>query len=284
MSNRGINDIELRELITDPASQSGVGNVYVKQDGHLWYQEPNGTKHKITPLPTGGGGGTPLAIYDKWIEYWLSTSLNLIGTTFVGANIGGGNNGGIINQTNINGFYHYGVFIRSGTNANSGYRYNTNTQLGDFFGTISHKFQCIYMPMTAFTGRLVRLGYHDVISFTTPQDGVYFELNENQVICVTRNFPSVTSQTMTTTMNLGTNYHFDIEVNAAGTSAIFRLTNADTQTLLETITITTNIPTTADRGFGTAFVATEASTTASNIGILRFIGTGTIEGFNRARG
>jgi hypothetical protein len=50
------------------------------------------------------------------------------------------------------------------------------------------------------------------------------------------------------------------------------------------VTITTNIPATSARAFGAGLVATEATTTASDIGVLYSLGFGTIPGFQRATG
>jgi hypothetical protein len=77
-------------------------------------------------------------------------------------------------------------------------------------------------------------------------------------------------------------YTFDIEVNADGTSARFRVYEGNSNTPIMDVTNTANIPTTAARAFGAGVVATEASTTASDIGILYGVGIGTVEGFELA--
>ena len=86
------------------------------------------------------------------------------------------------------------------------------------------------------------------------------------------------------TLSLATLYTFDIDVNAAGTSARFRVYAGTSATPVLDQTITTNIPTTSARVFGTGIVATGASTTASDIGVLFGMGYGTVEAFNRAYG
>jgi hypothetical protein len=59
--------------------------------------------------------------------------------------------------------------------------------------------------------------------------------------------------------------------------------NGSTGATLLDVTNTTNIPTGTARSFGSGIVATELSTTASDIGVLYMLGEGTVAGFNRAR-
>jgi hypothetical protein len=77
-------------------------------------------------------------------------------------------------------------------------------------------------------------------------------------------------------------YTFDIEVNSAGTQARFRIYADNNPAAVFDETVTTGVP----YGFNiqARFAVIEASTTASDIGILYSLGIGTIAGFNRVRG
>jgi hypothetical protein len=88
---------------------------------------------------------------------------------------------------------------------------------------------------------------------------------------------------MATTLSLDEIYLFDIESNTAGTLITYKLINANTNVVIETATIATNIPTTHTRGFGVSLVATEASTTLSEICVIYYAGNGTVNGYNRQR-
>ena len=227
-----------------------------------------------------GGGSTPLAFSDFWQEHQFNTlTPPMMGATAISS----GTNNTAITSANLSPRYPYGAFLRSSTTANGGYRYQVVNTGYDFFGTISHKFQCVFYWMTSFTGRTIRLGYLDTSTSADSSDGAYFEILNNVINCKTASSAVRTTTPMTATLSLSINYAFDIEVNANGTLVTFRLYNADTSTLIETQTITTNIPTTNARTFRASFVATEVSTTASDIGILRYIGFGTIDGFNKRR-
>lgn len=203
---------------------------------------------------------------------------------WVGAAISSGTNTTAVPAASMLGYNPFGVFLRSSTTAGGGYRYNTTSAAADYFGVISHKFRCQFQWLTSFTGRTVRMGYHDVTSNVAPTDGAYFEANDGTLSCVTANNASRTTNATTLSLSLGVPYTFDIEVNAAGSSARFRVYSGTNATPVLDVTNTTNIPTTSARAFGAGVIATESSTTASDMGVLYLIGMGTINGFNRYRG
>jgi hypothetical protein len=179
--------------------------------------------------------------------------------------------------------YPYGVFFRSSTATNAGYRFTTSLLNTNFFGGVAQKFQAAIMCKTSFTGRTVRVGFHDSITSADAADGAYFEILDNVVNCKTSTNSVRTTVTMATTLSLDEIYLFDIESNTAGTLITYKLINATTNVVIETATIATNIPTASTRGFGVALVATEASATASDICVIYYAGTGTVNGFNRQR-
>jgi hypothetical protein len=235
------------------------------------------------PIISATGSSSPLAMHDNWQETWFYHN-NPVQPYLIGIGLASGTQSSGITSGFITGKYHHGVLIRSSTSANSGYRFLTTLNAADYFGVVSHKLQCVYMPVTAFSDRLVRLGYLSTTSSADAQNGAYFELIGNQINCKTASANVRTTITMTTTMSLSTHYLFDIEVPSNGSSVTFSLYNADNESLIETQTITTNIPTTAARAFGSGIIATANTLAASDIGICRFFGMGTIAGYNRARG
>jgi hypothetical protein len=130
----------------------------------------------------------------------------------------------------------------------------------------------------------VRIGYLDSTTSADAVDGAYFELSGDVCSAKTASNSTRTTNATTLTLALNTAYTFDVEVNAAGTSARFRVYAGTSETPVLDVTNTTNIPSTSARGFGHGVVATESSTTASDIGILYMLGEGTVAGFTRARG
>lgn len=241
----------------------------------------------IQNLPEGGGSADipAIGLWDFWNLYRIGTTNVASGDLFLGAAVSSGTNNTAIPAGGLSGYNGYGVFLRSSTTANGGYRYQTSSLVTDYFGTISHKFRFQFLWRTAFTGRLVRGGFHDTSTNADATDGAYFEIDGDICRAKTANNGTRTTHATTITLALDTAYTFDIDVNAAGTEARFRVysgTNYDTP--LMDVTITTNIPTTSARAFGAGVVATESSTTASDIGILYSIGVGTVEGFARAHG
>jgi hypothetical protein len=232
----------------------------------------------------GGYTPPPMGLWDFWSLYRIGSTNAAAGDMFLGAAIGSGTNTTAIATTGLTGYNGYGVFLRSNTTANGGYRYQTSSVVSDYFGTISHKFRFQFMWRTSFTDRTVRGGYLDTTTSADATDGAYFEIAGSVVTAKTANNSARTSAPTTITITLDTPYTFDIDVNAAGTQARFRVYEASSPIAVLDQTITTNIPTTSARAFGAGVIATEASTTASDIGVLYSIGMGTIAGFDRING
>lgn len=229
-----------------------------------------------------GAADTPVGLWDYWIE---ARSGQATQNHWVGAAISAGNNTGAIAAADLQGYNPNGIFLRSGTTANGGYRYLTNNLATQYFGVIAKKFCCAYKPKTAFTGRLIRIGFLDTNSAADAVDGAYFEI-DGAGTCFAKTASNSVRTTNPTSIALaiGTNYIFEIESNQAGTEIRFRVYANDSPTAILDVTSTTNIPNTSARVFGSGIVATESSTTASDIGILYMLGEGTVAGFARARG
>lgn len=243
----------------------------------------------VSSLPTSGDGGAvdlpALGLWDWWYQGRIGSTNVAANDIFLGAAITSGTNTTAIPAGSLAGYNHHGVFLRSSTTANGGYRYQTSSLVSDYFGTISHKFRFQFLWRTAFTGRLVRGGYLDTNTSADSTDGAYFEIDGSTCRAKTANNSVRTTHATTITLALDIAYTFDIEVNAAGTEARFRVYGGtDYDTPLMDVTITNNLPTTSARAFGVGLVATESSTTASDIGILYGMGIGTIAGFARAHG
>lgn len=259
--------------------QDIVGAMFIDSGSvDLTYDDVNGT---MTAAASGGGGGSALGLHDWWIEYVFAHG-NAVAGPFLGAAISSGTNTTAVPAAAMQGFNPYGVFLRSSTTANGGYRYQT-TFVNDYFGVQSHKFRGRLLLTTQHTGVTVRLGYCDTVTNADATDGAYFEIVAGAVVAKTANNAARTTQG-SLALSLNTVYTFDIEVNAAGTSARFQIWAGTNTTAVFDQTIATNIPVTSARAFGAGIVATEASTTALDMLILYSMGFGTVEGCARARG
>lgn len=230
------------------------------------------------------GGGSPLGLWDFWSESWLGSANFASLDGFVGAAVLSGTNNTAIPAAALLGYNPHGVFLRSSNTADGGYRYQTFSVVGQFFGSATAKFRGRFMWLTSFTGRTVRIGFHDATTAADAGDGAYFEIVGAVCSAKTANNTARTTAGTTATLSLNVPYTFDIDVAANGASARFRVFGGTSETPVLDQTITTNIPTTSARSFGAGIVATEVSTTASDIGILYSLGFGTIAGFNRATG
>ena len=249
-------------------------------------KQPTGDYATNTALSSGLATKQDLIVPLMPYDYWYETRFqNTNGTQahIAGSAISSGTSSSTVPILASNTLYPYGVFLRSATSVNGGFKYNTSLINTDFFGGVAKKFQTAIMWKTSFTGRTVRVGFHDSGTNADATDGAYFEILGNVVNCKTSTNAVRTTVTMVTTLSLDEIYLFDIESNTAGTLITYKLINANTNVVIETATITTNIPTSSTRGFGVSLVATEATTTASDICVIYYIGNGTVNGFNRQR-
>lgn len=225
-----------------------------------------------------------LGLWDYWTDWRAGSGNAAAPGSFVGAAVSSGTNNTAIPTAGMAGYNDHGVFLRSSTTANGGYRYQTTSLVGMYFGVIARKFRCQWLPKL-FTGVTVRLGFHDTNTSADATDGAYFEIAGNTCSAKTANNSTRTNHATTITLALDTAYTFDIEVNAAANEARFRVWGGnDYATPLMDVTIATNIPSTSARSFGAGIVATESSTTATDIGILYSLGLGTPAGFARLAG
>lgn len=254
-------DLEIGELAVNVA------------DAKLFTKNASNT---VIELGGGGGGGTPAnrAPHDYWIEQYFGTT-TAADQVFTGAAVSGGVNTGTL--TSFDGIWDYGVFIRSGTTANGGYRYSPTSQITAYMGTVEKQFMMVWKSLTSHTGRTIRAGWIDTTSSADATDGVYFEILDGVARGKTSNNSVRTSAASSFTLVLGQAYLF--EISATSTSASFKITNATTDAVVYTETITTNIPSTSARASGAGMIATEATTTASDIGILYNMGFGTKTGY-----
>ena len=203
----------------------------------------------------------PLSQFDEWSEATFHNSTATILDMFLGAAVSGGTNSAAIPAAAMDGKHWSAVFLRSGTTANGGYRYQS-TPFSIYFGQKSAKFVAVSLWRTSFSGRTVRLGFHDSQTVADAVDGVYFEILDAVVSAKTSN-NSVRTGGATYTLSLDTWYRSEIDVSADGSSAQFRIYNDTTNVLLYDESITTNIPNTAARATTVGIVATEVTTTAS---------------------
>lgn len=234
-------------------------------------------------IDAAGGSAPPLLPADYYGDYYFLHT-NAVAGPWIGAAVASGTNTTAIPVASMDGLFPFGVFLRSSTTANGGWRYSAASLIGAYFGSGDHKFQCAFKWQTSFTGRTVRMGMLDTTTSGDSTDGAYFEVLADIVSAKTANNSTRTTNPTTYTLSLNTTYTFDIEVEANGASARFRIYDTNNPTPVYDETNTTNIPTTTARSFGVGIVATEVSTTASDIGVLYRMGYGNVAGFNRARG
>ena len=225
-----------------------------------------------------------LGVFDWWSDNLFGSSNLAAADAFIGAVVSGGNNSGILPTAAMDGCFDFGVFLRSGTTANGGYRYATSQAIGGRFSQKTKKFKCVFTPLTSLTARTYRIGYHDSVTFADAVDGAYFEIIDGTCSGKTANNSVRTTNATTVNLTVGVRYTFEIDVNAAGTSARFRVFENDNETPVMDVSNTDNIPTTTARTFGAGFIGTDSSVTASDLGVLWYMGLGTINAYRRLTG
>lgn len=222
---------------------------------------------------------TPLGLWDFWYYYRITTTGVAASDMFIGAPVSSGTNTTGLLATGQAGYNSHGVYLRSSTTPNGGYRYYASSLVADYFGAISKKFRVQFMWKISFTGRTARTGFLDTATSVDSTDGAYFEILDNVCSAKTANNSVRTTNAVTVTLSLDVAYTFDIDVNKDGTEARFRVYAGNDNTPIMDVVNTTNIPVVVLRAFGIGFIITEVSATASDMGVIYGIGTGTIEAF-----
>lgn len=116
-----------------------------------------------------------------------------------------------------------------------------------------------------------RFGFLDNTDRTAPTDGVYFKQAGDTLTGQTANNTTISTTGTSYTITTHTWYRGVVELNTAGTLATFTLYADDSDTVLWTDTLATNIPTGADRVVGHGDICTlDSSTGAVIIGYLDY--------------
>lgn len=241
----------------------------------IFAEDMNEIVQALTPLP--------LSLADYWAEWRILTTSSTQGN-FIATAISAGTITTALPAASINGYTPHGVFIRSAVTAGSGYRFSATSTVSDYFGQIAHKFFCDFMFLTSHTLRYHRFGFQDSSTISAPTDGAYFKIDEGVCVAVTSNNATRTTAGSTLTLDLSKAYRFDIEVNQAGTSARFRVFEIITGTKVYDETLTTNIPVTSSRAFGTSVISLFNDVTTVDIGVIYTLACGTVNGFLRSCG
>jgi hypothetical protein len=171
----------------------------------------------------------------------------------------------------INGDHPGIVRLISSTTANGGYRFQTangaltsapsNIRLkgGEVFNGV------VYHNNLATT--TVRLGFHDSITSADAVDGCYFEIpTTGAAVGKCSNNSTRTTTAGSYTISINTWYSYRITLNSDATLATFEIFNsAGTALFTSNNTVNANIPKTSGRETGVGIVATESSTTATDM-------------------
>lgn len=156
---------------------------------------------------------------------------------------------------------HPGVSrFSSSTSANSGYRIGTDLNSIRLKG--GEESVAIINPTDLSSGTTVRVGFLDNTTSTDAVDGVYFEWSgSGAIILKTSNNSTQSSSSTITTLSTSTWYKLKIVVTS--TSSVTGYVYNATGTLINSATLTTNIPSTSGREVGVGLVATNSGTTAT---------------------
>lgn len=238
---------------------------------------------KRTPIASLINEAYPDALkpWDEWIEtrFPFTTSPQ---PALVGAAISSGSSNNASPIISLqDGYYQNGVMLSSSATLNSGYRW-LGTHSAIQFGMKAMKSVAIMRHINT-TNSMVRSGFHDTTTFAEPTDGVWFDVvNGNVTGCTRANATKYTTSSYALTLNAA--YILDIEVNAAGTLATFRVLNALTEEVLWSETLDQGIPLTTSRMTNMGVIGTVSTAVSSNVVIFYAFGFGTPAGYNHARG
>ncbi len=260
-------EVTLSQALDWANGTAADGNILTRSGG-AWVQQP-------------GGAYSVLKDVDAWNERWFANTNASGSDPFIGAAISSGTNTTAPSGTALDGTRYGGVLLRQSATGNSGYLYQT-VATAVRFGTENRLFRAHIFHATSLANRTIRVGFHDSTTSADAVDGVYFEIVAGVATGKTsaNSVRSTTGTTHTATVNVW--YVYEIEVNAAGTLATFRVLDTN-ESQLFSATLTTNIPTASGRESAVGIVATANTGGAADICVIGFMGFGTRAGYNRMR-
>jgi hypothetical protein len=158
--------------------------------------------------------------------------------------------------------HHPGVvYIRSGTTASSGFRLATNSYAINFGGGEETNF--ILNLNSSSVASKTRMGFQDSFTPTDPTDGaVFLAGSDNTLIASCWNNGSVTNVSFA---NIDKTLWYRFNIRVESTSAVVFSVYLMAGTLVETQTITTNIPTDSARVTGHGLVCWNTGTAVNDI-------------------
>ena len=159
---------------------------------------------------------------------------------------------------------HPGVTrIRSSTTANSGWRIQSDA--GAFRLGGGEYVEIIFNP-AVFTATTGRFGFCDTTSSADCVDGAYLEYSTSGVTSgKTANFSTRSTTATNVTLSAATWYRGAISVNAAASTVTFVVWDSATGNLLWVDSLSTNIPTASGRETALGLIATNSTTTATDL-------------------
>jgi hypothetical protein len=191
----------------------------------------------------------------QWNDFINSNSLSpwynyLIASGTQGAGTGSAKHPGVITYT-------------SSSSANSGAAIRSTQSIACLSG--GEKTTIIFKTASTLTGVTRRMGFHDATDQNAPADGVYLKIADGVLTGQTANNSTQSTTGTNFTLTGDTFYRAKIELNADATSAIFTLFADDSDTVLWTDSLSTNIPKTAGREIGHGDVCTIASPSGATV-------------------
>jgi len=155
----------------------------------------------------------------------------------------------------------YTVFFSHASTANSGCYMLTAPTAIMLSG--NEKTTFVFKTLGTLTGVTMYAGYHDSDTYLDPVDGAYFKLSGGSLSGNTSNNSTRSATGTSHTLSLNTWYRAVIELNADASSVTFTLYQDDSDTVLWTNALTTNIPKTSGRVLANGITCTLATTSAA---------------------
>lgn len=159
--------------------------------------------------------------------------------------------------------------LTSSTTQNSGYGYNTTSNSILLCG--GEKTTIIFKTASTITGITRRLGFHDTIDQNDANDGVYAEIIDGVITGKTSSAGTRSATTATYTLTASTWYRLVIQLNSDATAATFYLYADDSNTLLWSSILNTNVPNSVGRETGHGDISTYNGTSAITIGSIDYM-------------
>lgn len=272
-------DADWEEVVNDLPTGGTTGQV-LKKDSNTDYDVVWANDEGIPDAPADGeyyarkdGDWEIVPVPSFAQSRWVFTDIYTTGNVgsyapYLGASVASGTVAEIPAALK-SGTHQGGITIRSSTSANSGFSVLTDATA--LVGAEGLLFRCMFSLRASEKDRTVRIGFIDTTNHNAPTDGAFLEISNLSATAKCRNN---STESASSSASLSSNTWYTVDIEYLTSSSVEFTIFDDSNTVVLSATISTNVPNSAARVFGAGIVATNSGTSVRELIVIDYMGHG----------